>query len=327
MVSNKERLSYQFHLIKTLREFFAARDFVDVMTPPMVECPVIEPHIKTMEVVSVDRGEHMGFLHTSPEFWMKHLLAEGFEKIFNINYCFRDEPDSPEHRNQFLMLEWYRQNAHYNEIKFDLQALIKFCYTGLKEFGAPVREIDLRINILTIQELFHNTLKIDILSLLKTEDLKKYIAKKHKDIPLPKSDLPWEDYYHLLFLNKVEPYIKKFDILIIDEYPNHLSALAQLKKDDPRVCERFEIYIKGIEIANCYGELTNVESQKQRFQVYNQIRKSLYFHEMPYPSVLMNALEKGIQPSTGIALGVERLLMGLVDIENPFFEDQIKQEN
>ena len=282
----------------------------------MVDCPVIEPFIGPLQVM----GEHLGgknrYLHTSPEFWMKYLLAEGFENIFTLSYCFRDGPISPVHRSQFLMLEWYRANEDYHKIKQDLEELTKFL---LKSFH---HNDTLVIEEMTVQELFQKNLDIDILELPEPMGLKKYIQANHPDVPLPSCDLPWDDYFHLLFLNKLTPHLAHHPFLILREYPAQLRALSRLKKTDPRVCERFEYFINGIEVANCYSELTDLEEQKKCFKEFNQTRERTGQLKMPQPSVLFHALKKGIPPSAGIALGVERLMKTLLGIHEPFFIEE-----
>ena len=154
------------------------------------------------------------------------------------------------------------------------------------------------------------------------KDLKELIEKNFKDVPLPSKGeiLSWDDYYFLLFLNKIEPHLTHYPFLLLYEFPNHLSALSTLKKEDPRVCERFEIYSKGIELCNCFNELTDLSIQKERFRMQAIDKKSIYHYELPEPTVLYNALQRGLPISSGIALGVERFLKVLTGVENPFWE-------
>lgn len=290
----------------------------------MVENPGMETHIHPFQVRSVIKNKNLDlYLHTSPEFFMKKLLSEGFEKIFNISYCFRDEPNSPIHRSQFLMLEWYRVHVHYNQIMEDCENVIRFCVQELKTKNIPLRKNieSMKFTKKTIQELFFEILNINILDYLEHDTLLKLIQNQFTDVPLPKNtkDLSWDDLYFLLFLNKVEPHLTQYPYLLLYEFPCHLSALSTIKKDNPKVCERFEIYLNGIELCNCFNELRDISIQKKRFSEQVQDKKKLYNYELPEPQVLYQSLEKGFPPSAGIALGIERLLLGLVDIENPFF--------
>ena len=327
------RLTYQFQLIQAIRDYFLQNKFTDVMTPPLVENPGMETHIHPFKVHPAYTGStfaqnsNEAFLHTSPEFCMKELLAnsnEQLENIFTLTYCFRDEPNSPVHRNQFIMLEWYRKNSRYEKIMQDCQELISFCSKQLsnklsKDLIKPHMQ-NLKLQKATIQELFLETIHLDILQFLDTNDLKVKIQKDFPDVPLPVQDCTWDDYYFLLFLNKIEPLLEQYPGILLYEFPAPLAALSTLKESDPRVCERFEIYLDGIELCNCFNELTNLETQKERFNHQAQEKKSLYGYELPTPKQFYTSLQKGLPPSSGIALGVERLLAALIEIENPFYK-------
>lgn len=316
-----------FETIATCRQFFNDRDFLETPTPPMVSNPGMEAHLHPFQIKSLREQKELElFLHTSPEFHMKELLSEGFEKIYNITWCFRDEPSSQTHRNQFLMLEWYRANSHYDEILKDTLDLILYTHKRLKSLSYPTLE-KVEVSKTTVQELFLKYLKLDILKFLDVEQIEEYILKNHSDLlkERPKQPWPWEDYFFLLFLNKIEPHFKEYPCLVVDEFPAPLAALSTIKKDDPRVCERFEIYLQGIELCNCFNELTNLEEQKERMIEESKKKKLLYGYELPQPEVLFSALEKGLPPSAGIALGVERLYMGLMQKpqkSTPFFNPE-----
>ncbi len=170
---------------------------------------------------------------------------------------------------------------------------------------------------MTMEELWLETVKSSPLELLEKNELKKFIALNHKDVPLPKEDLSWDDYFFLLFLNKIEPHLKRWPLLMIYEFPAPLAALSTLK--NPKVCERFEVYVNGIELCNAYNELTDANEQKKRFQQQNQDKKNLYSYSLPEPERFLQSLDRGLPACAGIALGVERLLTGLCEIDDPFF--------
>lgn len=320
----KETILATTHLIKSIRNYFEGEGFLDVMTPPMVKNPGMETHIHPFRVGRAINSIYTDwYLHTSPEFHMKELMANGFEDIFTITHAFRDEPNSDHHRPQFLMLEWYRKNAHYTKIMDDCENLFRFSlqYLNDKKIHTDPNLKNISYQRATIQEIFEETLKIDILNFLEKKDLKELIEKNFKDVPLPTmgEELSWDDYYFLLFLNKIEPQLTNYPYLLLYEFPHHLSALSTLKKDDPRVCERFEIYAKGVELCNCFNELTNLKIQKERFKFQKEEKEKLYGYSLSEPEVLYSAMEKGLPTSSGIALGIERLLMVLTEIENPFY--------
>lgn len=321
----KNKLKSQFDLLWAIRNFFSEQNFIDVMTPPMVKNPGMETHIHPFGVTQAKTNNITPwYLQTSPEFQMKELLSLGFEDIFNISYAFRDEPLATNHRPQFLMLEWYRKNAHYTKIMKDCEELFSYCYNQLENRNNIV-DRDLKNTIFeraTIQEIFLDMINVDILEYLDKKDLKELIEKNFKDVPLPSmgEELAWDDYYFLLFLNKIEPHLAHYPFLLLYEFPNHLSALSTLKEADSRVCERFEIYSKGVELCNCFNELTDLKIQKERFISQAIEKKSLYGYDLPEPTVLYSALKRGLPKSAGIALGVERFLKVLTGIENPFWE-------
>jgi elongation factor P--(R)-beta-lysine ligase len=310
------RRRYQFELIQSIRNYFGEQGFLDVLTPPAVENPGMEVHIHPFQLHSVQQNKNRPlFLHTSPEFCMKELLTEGFEKIFTMSYCFRDEPESPIHRPQFLMLEWYRKGERYEAIMKDVEGLIQYV---VKNARIPLRIPNPVMVKKTMQELFLEELGIDILNYLDVPSIKE-LLKQFPDVPVPTAELEWDDYFFLLYLNRIEPKITKYPVLMITEFPAPLSALSTLKESDPRVCERFEVYVNGIELCNCFNELTDAKEQRRRFTSQNELKKKLYKYSLPEPKKFYETMDKGFPPSAGIALGVERLLHSLFDVDKPFF--------
>ncbi|MBT4792574.1 MAG: hypothetical protein HON90_13460 [Halobacteriovoraceae bacterium] len=317
-----KRLAYQFELIQLIRDFFIQNNFVDVLTPPMVANPGMETHIHPFQITQAKTQELTSmYLHTSPEFQMKELLAsdEGLNNIFTLGYCFRDEPKSEIHRPQFLMLEWYRKNERYEKIMDDVEKLLLFIQS---RFTAKHL---LKTNIhsfprVSVQDLFLEFLHFDILEFMDTKSLKQKIQKDFKDVPLPHEECSWDDYYFLLFLNKIETELKNYPYLLIKEFPAPLAALSTISTNDSRVSERFEVYLSGVELCNCFNELTNPHEQKNRFELQTKDKKEIYDYELPWPKEFMSVLEEGYPASSGIALGVERLLYSLINIENAFFK-------
>lgn len=297
--------------------------FMDVLTPPAVENPGMEVHIHPFQIHSVHKKSLKPlYLHTSPEFCMKELLAsdENFDKIFTLSYCFRDEPESPIHRPQFLMLEWYRKHERYESIMHDLEMLLAFVMNEGSWKGLKIRQEVQGQTLITktMQELFKEFLGVDILEYLDVPSIKS-LLKKFPDVPVPQTELEWDDYFFLMYLNQIEPKLSKYPLLLVKEFPSPLSALSTLKKDDSRVCERFEVYINGIELCNCFNELTDPVEQRKRFTEQNILKKKLYGYELPAPEKFYQVMDRGYPSSAGIALGVERLLYSLFEIKNPFY--------
>ncbi|MBF0298735.1 MAG: hypothetical protein HQK51_08445 [Oligoflexia bacterium] len=328
---DKFDITTKSYLIKIIRDFFSHENFLEILSPPMVENPGMEAHVHPFKVIPVKTTKtHFDdlYLHTSPEFYLKNILSkgEGLEKIYSICHCFRDDIKSPIHNNQFIMIEWYRANENYKKIMDDCDNLIKYSLSQLQKYNIKTNftEQEYRLERQTVKDLFYEYLKINILDFLEVEEIKKLLELNYPDIPLPSSsqssNLAWDDYFFLLFLNKIEPhFVKEKKFLLLYEFPKHLAALSTIKNDDSRVCERFEIYLNGIEICNAYNELIDLKIQQERFEQQNQIKKSFYKYELPAPSVLYQALSNGLPPSAGIALGIERFLLALVSgINNPF---------
>jgi lysyl-tRNA synthetase class 2 len=314
---------HQFELLQIIRDFFKGRGFLDVLTPPAVENPGMEVHIHPFSIHSAKERKDIGlYLHTSPEFCLKELIAleKDLENIFSLSYCFRDEPSSPVHRLQFIMLEWYRKNERYEKIMMDVDDLIQWCVVQGPKHGLKLRQSVANAKMVkkTMQEVFKEFLGIDILDFLDIKSIQ-HLLQNFPDVPVPAVDLEWDDYFFLLYLNKIELHLKKYPLLMITEFPAPLSALSTLKKSDPRVCERFEVYVDGIELCNCFNELTDPMEQKKRFMEQDALKKRLYGYGLPEPKRFYTALESGFPPSAGVALGVERLLGSLFEIENPFF--------
>lgn len=313
----------QFYLIQSIRNFFNERGFIDVMTPPMVQNPGMETHIHPFKVKSAYQNrDHELYLHTSPEFAMKQLLSEGLENIFTITYSFRDEPSAPHHRNQFIMLEWYRSHSTYKDIMDDVEDLILSCadFLSSKNIKTLVDK-NTPFKRITVQDLFKEFLGFDILEYLERDKLREYMSENFSHISAPNDPtMTWDDYYFLLFLNEIEPKLEKYPYLLIYEFPHHLSALSTLKATDERVCERFEVYMNGVELCNAFNELRDLEIQKRRFDIQKEEKESLYNYTLPEAAVLYDSLEKGFPPAGGIALGVERLLMALTGTANAFWD-------
>lgn len=172
---------------------------------------------------------------------------------------------------------------------------------------------------MTTAQLWQETVKISPLDYLDAKELRAKIQKDFKDVPLPSVELTWDDLFFLLHLNKVEQHMHRRPLLMVTEFPAPLAALSTIKTTDSRVCERFEVYVRGIELCNAYNELTDATEQRRRFALQAAEKKSIYGYSLPSPERFLASLEKGLSPSAGIALGVERLLHSLFEVENPFF--------
>jgi lysyl-tRNA synthetase class 2 len=269
----------------------------------------MEPHIRPFQLTSG------AFLPTSPEFAMKRLLVGGLEKIFQVSRCFRDEPPSPHHRPEFLMLEWYRAHAELSEILVDVEELLRYLaqsVTGSTQIRWGAQTIDLGKPFLksTPRALFLERLGIDIATASLSDFQEKANQLGHSCDP----SFSWDDLYFLLWLNEIEPHFPKDQPIFITDYPASQSALAEIvtHPDGTRWASRFEIYAGGLELGNAFQELTKPQEQRLRFEKDLELRRNVYgddFGVRGPDEGFLEALEEGLPRSAGIAVGVDRLVM------------------
>lgn len=308
-IRSKERFQEIFYATDKIRTFFREKEFLDVVSPPLVENPGMETHLHPFRVQSM-AGHSLpkeSYLHTSPEFAMKEVLAEGFEKIFQISYCFRDEPASENHRHQFLMLEWYRRNESLMKIKED-------CHQLIQEF----HDDPVIIKSHKVDDLFREFCHFSILDLLEPKELRKKIDLDFKKYSQPDlSSFLWEDLYFLLFLNEIEPRFRGLGWIFLEDFPAPLAALSELNPSDSRIASRFELYFGETEIANAFQELTSLEELEKRFEKQSEEKKKTYGYQLPRPERFYRVMEN-FPSSAGIALGVERFI-GSTQSKGPSF--------
>ncbi len=269
-------------IIYFLRRFFYEQGFLEVETPTIVRRPLPEMHI---EPVACD----LGYLITSPEIHMKMLLSEGYEKIFQICKVFRKGEYGRLHLPEFTMLEWYRTGASYNEIMTDCTNLIRFIGSNLdldSEFQFRNRTITYagEPQIITVKDAFLKWAGWD---------------------PIENFN---PDRFYLDLVERVEPNLGWPSPCILKDYPAPEAALSKLRKDNPLICERFELYWAGIELANGFSELNNPHEQRERFLRVIEEKKRVGQTTLELPQAFINSL-KNMPDSAGIALGVDRLVM------------------
>ncbi len=299
-----------------IRNFFLQRDFLETRTPLLVPCPGMEPHVRP---ISTSTGAS---LPTSPEFAMKRLLVGGLKKIFQICPSFRDEPRSPHHFPEFTMLEWYRAHAGYEEIMRDTENLVahlaRSCL-GKEEVTFQGRTISVKAPWprYTVRELFLEHAQVDLGRATATEQLRTECLRLGLEVG--QSDgKTWDDYSFLIWLNCVEPRLPNDRAIIVHQYPASQAALAVLETDPQGHpwARRFEIYAGGLELGNAFEELTDPIEQRRRFDEDMELRERTYgssFPRTPLDEGFLEALEEGLPPSSGIAVGVDRLVMLIAD--------------
>lgn len=285
-------------IMAEIRHFFADRGVLEVETPAMSKATVTDIHLFPFQTRFVGPGAAQGldlYLMTSPEYHMKRLLAAGSGPIFQLCRSFRNEEAGRHHNPEFTMLEWYR--PHYdmyrlmNEVDDLLQQVLE----------CPPAET------LSYQQAFLRHLEIDPLSADKTQ--LREVAEKLGVGDLANREEDRDTLLQLLFVMGVEPQIGKDKPAFVYHFPASQAALAEISTEDHRVAERFEVYFKGIELANGFRELTDSREQRQRFEQDNRKRAARGLPQQPIDTNLLDALAHGMPDCSGVALGVDRIVM------------------
>ncbi|MFD1804646.1 elongation factor P--(R)-beta-lysine ligase [Mixta tenebrionis] len=285
-------------ILAEIRRFFADRGVLEVETPAMSQATVTDIHLVTFQTHFVGPGAAQGldlWLMTSPEYHMKRLLAAGSGPIYQMGRSFRNEEAGRHHNPEFTMLEWYR--PHYdmyrlmNEVDDLLQQVLE-CQPA---------------ESLSYQQAFIRHLDIDPLSADKAQ--LREAAEKLGEGELANAEEDRDTLLQLLFMLGVEPKIGQEKPAFIYHFPATQAALAEISTEDHRVAERFEVYFKGIELANGFRELTDAREQRQRFEQDNRRRAARGLPQQPIDNNLLAALEHGMPACSGVALGVDRLIM------------------
>jgi lysyl-tRNA synthetase class 2 len=280
----REALQQRGAVFDRIRGFFKEKGYLEVETPFRIPAPAPEAQIDAIPSAG-------WFLQTSPELCMKRMLAAGYERIFQICRCWREGERGVRHLSEFTMLEWYRAGAGYLDIMEETEALVaaaagvtRLSYRGWSIELAPPWE---RITVAEAFRRFANT--------------------------TPEKALA-EGSYDEIMVELVEPRLGHSRPTFIYDYPACCGALARLKEGDPSVAERFELYIGGLEIANAFSELTDPREQRSRFEAEAAERASLGKAPYPVAERFLRALT-GMPPAAGIALGLDRLVMVLLNAE------------
>ncbi len=297
-------------ILRRTREFFHSRHFVEVETPLLVPTPGMEPHLRAFETLSQRKTRR--FLPTSPEYAMKRLLARGEERIYQICKAFRDEPFSRFHSAEFTMLEWYRAFASFEDIAHDTEELVS-CLAEETLGSAHLTVGSDRIALtppwerLTVDEAFDRYASIDRLP---AADPRGFVQSCLGDATLGVTrEDTFEDIFFRVFLDRVEPRLGRSKPTILTDYPASMAALAKCRDAAPHTAERFEIFIGGIELTNAFTELNDPVEQRERLKTEAGERTRHGMPEQPIDEAFLGALEMGVPPAGGIALGVDRLIM------------------
>lgn len=286
LAAKKPFLRLRSKLIQAVREFFLAREYLEVETPLLIPAPAPELHI---DAIPAGRG----FLHTSPELCMKRMLAAGYERIFQVCRCFRSGERGSGHLPEFTLLEWYRAGTDYRGVMDECEALLRDLARNLS-FGEILQYQGRKVDLtppwprLTVRDAFQRYAGLSL------------------------DDALAAGAFDEILVTRIEPHLGSPKPTFLCDYPSSLAALARTKAGEPDVAERFELYVAGIELANAFSELTDRDEQKRRFELENERRRRLGKEAYPMPDKFLEALP-AMPESAGIALGVDRLVMLFCD--------------
>lgn len=325
MARRRGNLEARQRVLRAMRGVFEAQGFAEVETPILQVSPGNEPHLHpfstSLSSPRPDEASRALFLHTSPEFAMKKLLVAGVPKLFQFAHVFRNGERSSRHHPEFLMLEWYRAGADTSAIMEDCQDLIRAAAVavGIDAFKIGASGTACACNPfgawerLGVAEAFHRYAGIDLLAttpepLAPDAGLLAEQIRRSGVTRVAEGD-SWEDLFFRVLGEAIEPLLGRERPTFLCDYPISQAALARPHPADPRLAERFELYIGGLELANAFGELTDAEEQARRFRADMALKERLYGERVPVDEDFLDALRFGMPASAGIALGVDRLVM------------------
>jgi lysyl-tRNA synthetase class 2 len=293
------------------RAWFESRNFVEAETAILQISPGNEAHLHAFstELIADDASRRQLYLHTSPEFAAKKLLAAGEDRLFTFARVFRNRERSALHHPEFTMLEWYRANAPYGTLVEDCAALLAAAAeaAGTKCFRHRGREADPfePPERITVAQAFRWFANIDLAALEDRDALAAAAAEQGLRVA---ADDTWADVFSRVISERIEPNLGIGRATILDEYPVSEAALARPTAHDPRVAERFELYVCGVELANAFGELTDPAEQRRRFESEMAEKQRVHGERYPIDEDFLAALGR-MPPASGIALGFDRLVM------------------
>jgi lysyl-tRNA synthetase class 2 len=300
-----------------MRGFFASHDFLEVDTATLQISPGNEAHLHAFATtgITTSGNETPLYLHTSPEFACKKLLAAGEQRIACFAHVYRNRERGPLHHPEFTMLEWYRAGATYETLMKDSADLLALAAetAKTKTFTYRGRSVDpfLEPERLSVAEAFERYAGTDLLATIdgngKTDRDHLASALTAAGIRIANDDT-WADMFSRVIVERVEPELGFGRATILDEYPTSEAALARRSPKDSRVAERFELYACGVELANAFGELTDAAEQRRRFEMEMVEKQRVYGETYPLDEDFLSALSI-MPPASGIALGFDRLVM------------------
>lgn len=294
-------LRLRAQILAATREFFALRSVLEVETPLLAPTTGTDPHLAFFETDYVTASQRkQRYLQTSPEFAMKRLLAAGSGSIYQICKAFRNGETGRFHNPEFTLLEWYR-------VDYDLAQLMEEVIQLFAWWFAPYHPL-LPAQAISYQTVFKQYTGLDALDF----DMDAYTAYAAANRLIDAIRLCGQDHslwLDFLFSHQVQPYLGEKRLTLVHSYPACQAALAKLNANDMRVAERVELFINGVELGNGYFELCDAAEQRQRFQKEQQYREQQHKPPAPTDEKFLAALQTGLPSCSGIAIGLDRVLM------------------
>lgn len=331
MISQK-KIIQRAEIVQKMRDFFISQGFLEVSTPSLVPTPSLEPYLTPLDTsVTNERGEIFpGSLITSPEYSLKKLLAAKLApKIFEICKVWRGgEHFGGNHNPEFTMIEWYHTGADYKTVMEETEQLISsLAKSPMLIYQGQKIDLTLPWPRLSMRSAWQKHAGVELNDFLDRDRMMELIKKKGYGV-LPADT--FDDLFFKIFLNEIEPKLTRSVIpsaaqrsrgisssisqpVFLYDYPKQLAALARLSPTDQRYAERFELYLGGLELANAFSELTDPVEQRQRLVEDQESRRQLGKKVYPIDESFIAALKAGLPDCSGIALGVDRLIMILTD--------------
>ncbi len=308
-----ETLRLRAALLKKIRLFFDERNVLEVETPCLSCAATTDPYIDSFVVnhrsaISSPESsvEELRYLHTSPEMPMKRLLAAGSGSIYQVCKVFRQGEQGRFHNSEFTMLEWYRPGMTYRELMEEVGQLIMYVLPEKLSINS--------LQYISYREAFEKSVNVDPFTASTKELVKCAVDAGIGSVPgLSPHDR--DGWLHLLLTHCVEPGLGKDKLSFLFDFPASQASLAHIREGDPAIAERFELYVDGVELANGFQELINNDTQRSRFQHDLRVRKSKSLGDVPFDNNMLHALAHGLPDCSGVALGVDRLLMIMLGAE------------
>lgn len=313
-------------VVDAIREYFKGRGFHEVEVPLLLPTPSTEPFLEVFKTeLKDDQGKKWdAFLPSSPEFALKKLLSAGSGSIFTITKSFRNaEGHSSRHNPEFSILEWYETPGDYMSVAADFEKLLIHILQKLKQpepqnneeskllYQGKSYSLKTPWERISVSEAFQKYAGIDTETMLDEARLKEAAMVKGYTVS---AKTTWEEIWNQIIANEIEPKLGVNGPTILYDYPVSQAALSRKKEDDPRFAERWEVYMAGMEIGNCFTELTDWQEQEARCLADLEERKKLGKTEYPMDTDFIEALKMGMPPTGGIAVGVDRLAAIFADV-------------